>query len=183
MKVYSTIIPNCYEIYPPSSNDERGSFVKTFHQDSFVKHGFITEWKEEYFTISKERVLRGLHFQLPPHDHEKLIYCTDGGVLDVVVDLRIGSPSYGKHIMIELTADKANMIYIPRGIAHGFYVTAKSATMHYKVSTQYVQSHDTGILWNSVGIDWPDKNPVLSSRDKSFLTLNEFKSPFSFKIG
>ena len=128
----------------------------------------------------KTEVLRGLHFQRPPHDHEKIVYCTDGGVLDVVVDLRAGSPVYGKHVMIELTADKANMIYIPRGLAHGFYVTTKSATMHYKVSTQYAQSHDTGILWNSAGIDWPDDNPVLSSRDQSFSTFSDFESPFLF---
>lgn len=181
MNVRSIAIPGCYEIHSPVSNDERGSFVKTFQHESFVKYGLVTEWQEEYYTISRQRVLRGLHFQLPPHDHEKLVYCTDGGVLDVVVDLRAGSPAYGKHVMIELTANKANMICIPRGLAHGFYVTTPSATMHYKVSTQYAQSHDTGILWNSVGINWPDNNPMLSSRDKSFLNFSDFKSPFSFK--
>ena len=180
MNVRSIAIPGCYEIHPPVSNDERGSFVKTFNHELFVKHRLVTEWQEEYYTISRQRVLRGLHFQRPPHDHEKLVYCIDGVVLDVVVDLRVGSPAYGKHVMIELTADKANMIYIPRGLAHGFYVTTQSATMLYKVSTQYAQSHDTGILWNSAGIDWPDDNPVLSSRDQSFSTFNDFESPFLF---
>ena len=180
MDVHSNAIPGCYEIHPPVSNDERGSFVKTFNQESFIKHRLVTEWQEEYYTISRQGVLRGLHFQIPPHDHEKLVYCTDGGVVDVVVDLRVGSPAYGKHVMIELTADRANMIYIPRGLAHGFYVTTQSATMLYKVATQYAQSHDTGILWNSAGIDWPDGNPVLSSRDKSFPALSDVKSAITF---
>ena len=183
MNFHSIVIPGCYEIHPPMFNDNRGSFIKTFHHESFIKHGLMTEWKEEYYTVSIQGVLRGMHFQLPPHDCEKLVYCTAGSVLDVLVDLRVGSPAYGKHVMIELTADKANIIYIPRGIAHGFYVTAGPAIMHYKVSSQYAQSHDTGILWNSAGIEWPDKNPVLSSRDKSFLTFSEFKSPFSFEAG
>jgi len=182
MNVLSIAIPGCYEINPPVSNDERGSFVKTFNHESFVKYRLVTEWQEEYYTISRQRVLRGLHFQLPPHDHEKLVYCTDGGVLDIVVDLRIGSPAYGKHVMMELTADKANMIYIPRGLAHGFYVTTQSATMLYKVSTQYAQSHDTGILWNSAGIAWPDDNPIISERDKTFPTLSDFvTNPFIYR--
>jgi dTDP-4-dehydrorhamnose 3,5-epimerase len=181
MNVQATIIPNCYEIHPFVSHDNRGSFIKTFHYESFIKNDLVTEWKEEYYTISRQGVLRGLHFQLPPHDYEKLVYCTWGSVLDVLVDLRVGSPTYGKHMMIDLTADKANIIYIPSGIAHGFYVTSESASMHYKVSSQYVQSHDTGIRWNSAGIDWPDKNPVLSPRDRSFLTFSEFNSPFSLE--
>lgn len=180
MDIRPTAIQGCYEILPSVFCDERGSFVKTFNYDTFVKYGLTTDWREEYYSISKKRVLRGLHFQLPPHDHEKLVYATDGCVLDVVVDLRVGSPSYGKHVIIELTADKANMIYLSRGLAHGFYVTTQSATIHYKVATQYAQSHDAGILWNSAGIDWQDANPVLSARDKSFSTFDDFKSPFTY---
>lgn len=180
MELNLTVIPGCYEIAPPVFRDERGSFIKTFHKDEFIKHGLATEWKEEYYSVSKHRVLRGLHFQLPPHDHEKLIYCTEGGVMDVIIDLRVGSPAYGKYVAVELTAEKANMVYLPRGVAHGFYVTAPSATMLYKVSTQYAQAHDTGLLWNSVGIDWPDDKPVLSDRDKSFSAFCDFISPFSF---
>lgn len=181
MEIKPTGIPGCYEISLPVFCDDRGSFIKTFHYDEFVKYGLNTDWKEEYYSVSRQRVLRGLHLQLPPHDHEKLVYCTDGGVWDVVVDLRVGSSTYGKHAVFKLTAEKANMIYIPRGLAHGFYVTAQSATMFYKVATQYAQSHDTGILWSSVGIDWPDVNPVLSARDNSFPALSDFKSPFTFK--
>jgi dTDP-4-dehydrorhamnose 3,5-epimerase len=180
MKFTETKLNGIFIITSDRIEDERGFFVKVFHEGLFKEHGFTTQWREEYYTVSYQRVLRGLHFQLPPHDHEKLVYCTDGAVLDVVVDLRVGSLSYGKHVMIELTADKANMIYIPRGFAHGFYVTDQSATMLYKVTTQYTPSHDTGILWNSVGIDWPDANPILSSRDKMLLTFSDFKSPFLF---
>jgi dTDP-4-dehydrorhamnose 3,5-epimerase len=180
MKFIETKLKGAFIITPDPIEDERGVFVKVFQEGVFKEHGLTTEWREEYYSVSRRGVLRGLHFQLPPHDHEKLVYCTDGGVLDVVVDLRVGSPAYGKHVIIELTAEKANMIYIPRGLAHGFYVTTPSATMLYKLATQYAQSHDTGILWNSVGIDWPDANPVLSSRDKSFSAFSDFKSPFSF---
>ncbi len=180
MKFIETKLKGAFIITPDRVEDERGIFVKVFHKVAFKEHGLTTEWREEYYSVSHRGVLRGLHFQLPPHDHEKLVYCTDGGVLDVVVDLRVGSPAYGKHVIVELTAEKANMIYIPRGLAHGFYVTTQSATMLYKVATQYAQSHDTGILWNSAGIDWPDPNPVLSSRDKIFSAFSDFKSPFLF---
>jgi dTDP-4-dehydrorhamnose 3,5-epimerase len=180
MKFIETKLKGVFNITPDRIKDERGVFVKVFQEGVFKEHGLNAEWREEYYSVSCRGVLRGLHFQLPPHEHEKLVYCTDGGVLDVVVDLRVGSPTYGKHVTIKLTAEKANMIYIPRGFAHGFYVTTNSATMIYKVSTQYVQSHDTGILWNSAGIDWPDANPVFSSRDKSFLAFSDFKSPFTF---
>lgn len=180
MKIESTAIPGCYEIQPPVFSDDRGAFIKTYHYDSFKQSGLNTDWQEEYYSISRRGVLRGLHFQLPPHDHEKLVYCTEGSVLDVIVDLRVGSPAYGKHVMIALTAEKANMLYLPRGLAHGFYVTAQSATMLYKVATQYTQTHDAGILWDSAGIEWPDKDPVLSNRDKSFSPFCDFTSPFSF---
>lgn len=180
MKFTETKLNGVFIITSDRIEDERGFFVKVFHEGLFKEQGFATEWCEEYYTISNQRVLRGLHFQVPPYDHEKLVYCTDGAVLDVVVDLRVGSLSYGKHIMIELAKDQANMVYIPRGFAHGFYVKSRFATMHYKVTTEYSPSHDTGILWNSAGIDWPDGNPVLSYRDKMFLAFSDFRSPFSF---
>jgi dTDP-4-dehydrorhamnose 3,5-epimerase len=180
MTIKETAIPGCYEILSRIISDERGSFVKTFHQTVFQTHNLNTVWLEEYYSVSYSGIIRGLHFQLPPHDHEKLVYCSSGSVLDAVVDLRKGSPTYGQHILLELSAGAGNMLYLPKGLAHGFFVTNQSATMHYKVSTQYSPEHDTGILWNSVGIAWPEANPVLSARDKSFLRYSEFTSPFTF---
>ncbi len=174
-------LSGCFEIQPKIFKDQRGTFVKTFHVDLFAQHGLNTEWKEEYYSVSHNGVLRGLHFQLPPHDHEKLVYCPSGSVLDAVVDLRKGSPTFAHHALITLSADKANMIYIPRGLAHGFYTLSESATVMYKVATVYAPEHDTGIRWDSAGIPWPSNNPVISDRDSKFIRLDDFKSPFVFK--
>lgn len=109
-----------------------------------------------------------------------MVYCVYGKVFDVVVDLRVGSPTFGEFETFELSAEKANMIYIPRGLAHGFYVLSEHAIMMYKVSTVYSPEHDTGILWNSVGIPLRDENPFISKRDSEFLPLKDFKSPFIY---
>lgn len=175
-------IPGCYEIRPRVFMDLRGKFVKTFQRDFFAEHGLNVEWPEEYYSISKRGVLRGLHFQLPPHDLVKIVYCTAGEVLDAVVDLRIGSATFGQHAIFRLTADTANMVYLPRGLAHGFLTISESATMMYKVSSVYNQEHDAGILWNSAGINWATFAPVLSERDANFPPLQKFYSPFLFNL-
>ncbi|HOP41027.1 MAG TPA: dTDP-4-dehydrorhamnose 3,5-epimerase [Geobacteraceae bacterium] len=181
MRIKETTIPGCREIFPCILRDQRGAFVKTFHDEVFHSNGLATDWREEYYSVSRHGVLRGLHFQLPPHDHEKLVYCTAGSVIDAVVDLRKGSPTYGRHLIVKLSADQGNMLYIPRGLAHGFYVTDESATMLYKVSSVYSPEYDSGILWNSAGIPWPDDNPDISTRDAGFSSLDRFLSPFTFE--
>ena len=180
MTVRETSIPGCREITSRIIRDERGVFVKTFHQEVFRQHNLNTEWREEYYSVSHRGVLRGLHFQLPPHDHEKLVYCTAGTVLDAVVDLRHGSPTYGCHLLVELSAEQGNILYLPRGLAHGFYVTSESATIMYKVSSVYAPDFDSGILWNSAGIPWPDDGPELSARDTGFSSMESFSSPFYY---
>ncbi len=180
MDFRQTTIPGCYEIIPRILRDERGVFVKVFQEEVFKEHGLTTDWREEYYSVSRRRVLRGLHFQLPPHDHDKLVYCTAGVVLDAAVDLRKGSPAYGSHVILELSAEKGNMLYIPRGLAHGFYVTSASATMMYKVSSVYAPEYDSGILWNSAGIPWPDVHINISERDWNFYPLDRFESPFTY---
>lgn len=178
MHIDATKIHGCCIILPRVLSDERGMFIKTYHDEMFSRHGLNTEWKEEYYSVSHNNVLRGLHFQMPPHDHEKLVYITSGRVLDVVVDLRKASPTYGQHVITELSAENNNMLYIPRGCAHGFYVSSGIAVMHYKVSSVYAPTHDTGILWNSAGIAWPNTNPLISPRDGSFPRMQDFVSPF-----
>jgi dTDP-4-dehydrorhamnose 3,5-epimerase len=180
MRILDTSIPGCYELFPDVLQDERGFFVKTFHKDVFADHCLTTQFAEEYYTYSKQGVLRGLHFQVPPMHHVKLVYCVDGSVLDAVVDLRIGSPTFGKYATFELSRQKANIIYLPAGLAHGFYVLSSSAVLLYKVSTVYSPTHDSGILWNSAGIPWPNTNPIISKRDSGFMSLDKFKSPFDF---
>lgn len=179
--IKKTTIPSCFHITPLTVKDKRGFLVKIFQQEYFYRKGLGTSFQEEYYTISKKRVLRGLHFQIPPYDHTKIVHCLSGKVIDVVVDLRIDSPTYGKYTMFTLDAKKGNMIYVPKGLAHGFYVLSKQAIMLYKVTTAYSPKHDKGILWNSVNIPWPDSHPIISSRDNKLIPFSEFKSPFSYK--
>ena len=171
-------IIGCYEVQPLIYDDKRGRFVKVYHYDSFINRSLETNFVEEYYSISHKNVIRGLHFQLPPFDHVKLVYCVVGEVLDVVVDLRMGSPTYGQHALFELNARKANSIYIPKGMAHGFCVLSEQAIMVYKVSTIYSPLHDTGLLWNSAGIPWPIMQPCISERDNNFPSLAELETQF-----
>lgn len=181
MQINETKIPGCYEIIPTIFQDKRGSFVKTFHQNIFSDRHLETHFAEEYYSVSHRHVLRGLHFQLPPVEHAKIVYCVAGQVIDVVVDLRIGSPTHARFQTFEVSAQKANLIYIPPGLAHGFYVTSETAIMMYKVSTVYSPECDAGILWNSVGIAWPSDNPIVSERDSKFSAFSEFDSPFVYQ--
>ena len=181
LDVIETAIPGCYELQPSVLRDSRGAFVKTYHADAFREVGLCTAWAEQYHTTSAPGVLRGLHFQLPPHDHAKLVYCISGRVLDVAVDLRVGSPSYGQCVTLELSAERGNMIYLPTGLAHGFCTHEEPATLVYNVTSVYQPDSDAGIRWDSANIPWPLTNPLLSERDQSFSTLAGFDSPFVFE--
>ncbi len=181
MRIIPTKISHCYQIIPDIFEDNRGRFVKIFHHDLFKDKGLNTHFAEEYYTVSNQGVLRGLHFQKPPMQHTKMVYCVSGEVMDAVVDLRIGSPTFGRYELFTLDAKLANIIYIPPGLAHGFYVTSQCARLVYKVSTVYSPEHDAGILWNSAGIPWPEGSPTLSSRDCTFPLLADFESPFHYQ--
>lgn len=177
MDVMRLPIPGVYEIQPRIFKDERGLFVKTFQASDFEKVGLDTAFKEEFYSVSKPNVIRGMHFQLPPHAHSKLVYCTEYKVLDVVLDLRKGD-FYGKILTLELDAEKRNMLYIPVGCAHGFLSYDRQATMVYHVTSEYHPECDTGVLWNSFGFDWKCESPVISKRDVSFVRFEQFESPF-----
>ena len=181
MEIITTRISGCYEIRPTVVRDERGTFVKTFHQDLFAGYGLATAFAEEYYSVSRFRVLRGLHFQVPPREHVKVVYCVKGRVLDAVVDLRRGSPTYGQYAAIEITGDAANMVYMTCGLAHGFYVLSEEAIVVYKVTSIHSPEHDTGIHWNSAGIPWPDRQPIVSLRDSGLVHFAEFQSPFRYE--
>ena len=180
MKIHSTPIPECVVVQPAVFTDQRGRFVKVFHEGAFAEHGLVTHFAEAYYSVSRKGVLRGMHFQKPPSDHTKLVYCTQGAILDAVVDLRRGSPTYGKHFTIELNAAAAAMLYVPRGMAHGFVVLSEEATVAYQVETVHSPQDDAGIAWNSCGIAWPVTAPVLSVRDGQFPSLADFATPFEY---
>ncbi len=174
-----SLIEGVYEISPYKFEDNRGSFTKIFHSNFFEKYGLNSEWLEQYYSISKKNVIRGMHFQLPPYEHDKLVSCLEGEILDVVVDLRKNSKSFGKVESFELTGEEGKSIYIPKGCAHGFYTRSETALIFYNVSTVYVKENDSGIKWDSIDFEWPDCNPIISERDAMFPKLKEFNSPFS----
>lgn len=173
-----TPIPGCFEIIPAIRKDPRGMFIKIYHVPDFKELGLDADFEEEYYSVSKKGVLRGLHFQSPPAALSKLVFCVEGDILDAVVDLRGRSKTYGRAFTLKLTTRKANMLYIPKGCAHGFYALSKKVVMLYKASTVYSPEHDSGIRWDSAGIKWPCKSPVLSKRDASFQAFADFKTPF-----
>ena len=180
MEFWPIGLPGCYEISSGVRGDERGRFVKTFHESEFKAAGLRTDLREAFFTVSRGGVLRGLHFQRPPADHAKLVCCTAGSILDAAVDLRRGSPTFGRHVLVELDGDLGSSIYLPRGLAHGFYVMTEQATVWYLVTSAHSPEHDTGIRWDSAGIPWPDPAPLVSERDRLFPRLEEFVTPFSY---
>ena len=180
MQIKKTKMPGCYEIFPIIFKDQRGLFVKIFNEKFFAENNLCFEYAEDFYTFSVKGVLRGLHFQIPPSDYIKLVSCVSGEIIDVLVDLRIGSPTYGQFELFNLNSEKGNILYIPSGLAHGFYVVSDNAIVTYKVSNLYIPKDDEGILWNSLKIPWPNKKPIISERDKNFLPFSDFKSPFKF---
>jgi dTDP-4-dehydrorhamnose 3,5-epimerase len=180
MRLQSTSIPGCFKIEYRPFQDVRGSFVKTFRATSFRELGLEGAFTESFYSESNEGVLRGMHFQLPPSDGAKLVYVLAGEVLDVALDLRVGSPAFGKCIALSLSAQTPSAAYLPRGVAHGFLVVRGPATMIYNVSSEHDPKQDAGVRWNSFGFDWPIERPTLSSRDEEFPELSAFDSPFRF---
>jgi dTDP-4-dehydrorhamnose 3,5-epimerase len=180
MKLHATSIPGCFGLELVEHRDARGTFVKTFRGSTFGELGLETYFKESFFSTSTKGVLRGMHFQLPPEDGAKLICCISGEALDVALDLRVGSPSFGKAVSFPLSSERATAVYIPRGVAHGFLATGDHTTLVYSVSSEYAPALDAGIRWDSFDLDWGITQPVLSARDALFPTLAEFSSPFRF---
>ena len=178
MQLIPTSLPGCVELRPFFAEDERGTFVKTFHAKQFAEAGLKVEWVEEFYSSSRKGVIRGMHFQTPPYDHEKLVYCIQGRVLDVVVDLRRSQPTYGRYMAVELDSARGHGLMIPKGMAHGFLALTDDVIMAYKVTTVHNPIHDSGILWNSFGLDWGLTMPIMSLRDRTFSPLCDFETPF-----
>lgn len=179
MEFKETGLKGVYIIKCNKFKDDRGSFVKIFNETEFSDKGLESDFKESFYTVSKKGVIRGMHFQIPPADHTKLVYVVSGRIRDVVVDLRKSSSSFGKSISVELSSENGLAIYIPKGFAHGFEVLSDSANVIYMASSIYSPEHDNGILWNSFDFDWSFDEPIISERDKGFPRLNEFESPFN----
>jgi len=160
--------------------DLRGEFVKTYHAEQFQHAGLRFELREEFFSVSKKDVLRGMHFQTPPFEHQKCIYCTQGNILDVVLDLRKNEPTYGKCFSIELSALNRLMLWIPIGFAHGFLSLTEESCVIYKTDREHAPSNDMGIRWNSFGFDWQVDAHLLklSARDLQLPPFDSLQFPF-----
>jgi dTDP-4-dehydrorhamnose 3,5-epimerase len=179
IEVIPTKIQGCFELRPKLLSDGRGYFGKIFHRPLWQELGLCVDFEEEYVSWSAAGALRGLHFQLPPMHHHKVVTCLRGDVLDVAVDLRRDSPTYGEHVAVALHGTLSNALYLPSGLAHGFYVTGSEALLYYKVSSVYSPAHDSGIRWDSAGIGWPTTEPILSERDQKLGLFSDFESPFT----
>ena len=178
MKVHETSIAAVKLIDQFRADDNRGSFVKTFHASLLLEGGIGFKLKESFYSVSSKNVIRGMHFHHPPHDHEKIVFCTDGHILDVALDLRQSEPTYGHYVFAELSFDRHQALYIPKGFAHGFLTLSEQATTFYFVSGEYNRDADDGIRYDSFEFNWPVESPVLSERDLAFKTLGQFSSPF-----
>lgn len=181
IRAQPTDVLGCYEIRLEPSSDRRGSFLKTFRSSAFADIGITFDVHEIFTSHSVTGVVRGLHFQRPPADVAKLVCCLDGTVLDAVVDLRVDSPTFGRHCLVELTPGRANAVYVPTGCAHGFLVSGGDALVLYAQSGEHDPDLEGGVLWSSAGIDWPPAAGdavIVSDRDAAFPALADFDSPF-----
>ena len=182
MNVIKTDIEGVVIIEPKIFEDSRGYFFESFSQREFEEKVGKINFVQDNESKSSYGVMRGLHFQKPPYTQSTLVRCVKGSVLDVAVDIREGSPTYGKHVAVELTEDNHRQLFIPKGFAHGFSVLSDTAVFQYKCDEFYHLEADGGIniLDESLGIDWriPMDKAILSEKDTKHLTLKDFKTPF-----
>ena len=182
MRFIETKISDLIIIEPKIFLDKRGYFFESFKLNEFQKNIQSINFIQDNESKSSKGVLRGLHFQKPPFDQAKLVKCTSGEILDVAVDLRKGSKTYGQHLSVKLSSINKKQLFIPRGFAHGFIVLSNSAIITYKVDNKYSPIHDSGIIWNdkNLNIEWgiDESEIVVSKKDSNLTTLKEFKSPF-----
>ncbi|HMN32857.1 MAG: dTDP-4-dehydrorhamnose 3,5-epimerase family protein [Chitinophagaceae bacterium] len=158
--------------------DHRGYFEKPFHYSDFKNNGIDFHIKESFFSVSQKNVIRGMHFHTPPFEHDKLVFCTRGSILDVALDLRKNEPTYQQYVSQILSEDNAKAMFIPKGFAHGFLTLTEQATAFYFISSEYVQEADGGVRYDSFGFDWNVDSPILSPRDLAFDIMEQFSSPF-----
>ena len=182
MKVINTAIEGVLIIEPKVFEDARGYFFESFSQREFAEKVAPVCFVQDNESKSSYGVMRGLHFQRPPFTQSKLVRCVKGAVLDVAVDIREGSPTYGKHVAVELTEDNHRQFFIPKGFAHGFAVLSEIAVFQYKCDEFYHPEADGGIsiLDDTLGIDWqiPTDKAILSEKDTKHILLKDFDSPF-----
>ncbi len=178
MKIKPVFTDGVFLIIPQVFTDNRGYFLETYKKE---KYNFLqVDFIQDNLSKSKKNVLRGLHFQLPPYAQDKLVSVVKGAVLDVIVDLRIKSETYGKHFAVKLSEKNKKQLFVPKGFAHGFVSLKKGTIFTYKCSNVYHSDSEMSInpLDKQLNIDWKTDNFILSEKDKSGMNFNDFKSPF-----
>jgi len=180
MNVIRTEIPDLLVVQPKVFEDERGYFFESYNKKALAENGIDVDFVQDNQSLSQKGVLRGLHFQEPPHAQGKLVTVIKGAVLDVAVDIRKGSPTYGKHMAIELNEKNKTMFWVPAGFAHGFVTLENNTIFSYKCTNFYNKAAENCILWNDplLNIQWGLENPVLSEKDMLGKNFTNFISPF-----
>ena len=177
-------IPDVVLVEPKAFSDDRGYFFESYKKSEFISNGIEYEFVQDNTSFSEGNVIRGLHFQSPPYDQGKLVRVLTGKILDVAVDIRKGSLSYGKWVSEVLSGEDRKMLWVPPGFAHGF-LTLKESLIHYKVTGEYNKESEGGLIWNDsdLNIHWNSQDVQLSSKDTEWPTLKELRSPFIFNRG
>lgn len=181
MHVITTEITGLLILEPVAFADERGFFMETYNRDRYREAGIEAEFVQDNFSSSKKGVVRGLHYQAPPMAQGKLVFVVRGRVLDVAVDIRAGSPTYGKHVAVELSAENHKQFWIPAGFAHGFVALEDDTLFAYKCTAPYSKEHDRGVLWSdpAIGINWSVDDPIVSEKDKAQPLLADIAQEFT----
>lgn len=177
MEITQRKLTGVFEVQLAPIRDARGFFMRSFDAATFKAAGLDRQWLQENHSRSEQQgIIRGLHFQFPPYAETKLVRCVRGTVLDVFVDLRLNSPTFGQWDSIELSEENKKMIFIPRGFAHGFCTLTPESEVLYKVDNVYNREYEGGLLWSdsAIGIDWPVADPILSEKDSRNMTLKQF---------
>ena len=186
MEVIKTAIEGLIIIEPKIFKDSRGYFFESFSQREFEEKVRKVNFVQDNESMSSYGVMRGLHFQRPPFSQSKLVRCVKGRVLDVAVDIRKGSPTYGQHVAVELSEENHRQFFVPRGFAHGFVVLSETAVFQYKCDNFYAPEADGGINIKdeTLGIDWgiSFEEAILSEKDTKHVSLKDFDSPFDYNV-
>ena len=182
MQFKELTIPGVILITPDIYEDGRGFFIESYNKEVFAQNGINIDFVQDNQSFSHRNVLRGLHYQLPPFAQDKLVSVIQGSVLDVVVDIRKNSKTFGQHVMVELDNKTKQMLLVPQGCAHGFLTLSDDVYFQYKVSDQYSPKHDRGIIWNDpdLAIDWGVANPLVSEKDSKLPSWQEIKEDAGF---
>lgn len=185
MNIEKTALEGVIIVTPDVYTDERGMFMETFSEMRYREMLGLTPHEnfiQDNLSVSKKGVLRGLHYQAPPMAQGKLVSVLRGSVLDVAVDIRTGSSTYGEHVVVELSVDNHRQLWIPRGFAHGFIALEDDTIFTYKCTNVYSREHERGIVWNdsALGIDWGEATPIVSEKDKQHPLFADIPKEFVF---